>query len=270
MTARKKSQKGRSGMDLFVRNEKVMKYARKGIPFIIVFVMLCAFAIGANAAFFNIPFFRVTSVVINDGARGRGAGAALADSAMISLLRGKNIFKINISSLSRAIMRNYPDFKKTVVERKMPDTLLIKVTPRVPAAYVKSFGYYLVDDDGVVLSPETAVKGELPVMTGFPLWTRIEVGERLDSSRFRLGLALLRYAGNVREVGKIGIQGLDVSNTRNPTFTLRNGIEIRVGQGELERKMGQLKAVLEDPNIDKENLKYIDLRFDGAVLGPKQ
>ncbi|MCK4462997.1 MAG: cell division protein FtsQ, partial [Candidatus Omnitrophica bacterium] len=134
---------------------------------------------------------------------------------------------------------------------------------------IKAFKYFPVDEEAVVLSPQSEAKEGLPIITGISIWARPKKGEILRSNRINSALALLKGINESKILTEYEVERIDVSNIRNITFYLDNGLEIKIGHGNLREKLKKLSIILSDPKIDINNLKYVDLRFKDAVLGPK-
>lgn len=266
---RKKSGKMKPKLNISVKKGTVVALVKKGIPVVIMLGCVTALILGVRAIFVNIPYFKIESINVVAEEKGFAGITSLRDSERLKLYKGKNIFTVNLKKLSQAIGESYPDLDKAVVRRIMPNILEIELSPRIPLARIKSFGSYPVDGEGMILSSSIKLSHPLPVVTGVSMWKRAKVGRILDSSRLRLALTFLKQIKGISAIQQFGVQRIDVSNTRNLLLFLGNDIEVRIGQGGFSKKLGRLKIILQDPNINKDNLEYIDLRFKEAVLGPR-
>ena len=245
-----------------------IKFIRKVLPFVIISGVFFTLIFGAKIFFLKLSYFKVGEITITGGDM-FARKSTLANSEMIKILKDESIFVIDIEDLANSIQKDYPELKNVKVSKIMPNSLEIKVYPRVPVALMKSFTYYPVDETGVVLSPENKFYTKLPVIQGVPMWTRPKIGQKLESDRLNKALLLLENLGNIDILPEYEIQRIEVSNLRNVLLFLKNGLEVRLGSESFLQKLEQLQTILKDPKIDKNNLKYIDLRFKDVVLAPR-
>jgi len=70
-------------------------------------------------------------------------------------------------------------------------------------------------------------------------------------------------------VADYGVDNVDTKDLSNISFYLRNGIEIRIGGENFKERIMVLAKTLKDPRLMMDRIKYIDLRFGDAVIGPR-
>ena len=58
---------------------------------------------------------------------------------------------------------------------------------------------------------------------------------------------------------------VDISDYRNIAFFIEDGLEIKIGNSNFKERLGQLTKTLASIVVDKDEIKYIDLRFDDVV-----
>lgn len=234
------------------------------IPLIGICLVLLACQ-GTKLIFVKSPYFEISKIDIIP----KTDLVNLDKTGILQPLKGKNIFTVDIKSTARAIHADYPQLRKVLVKRVMPDILQVVIVPRIPVALIKSFKYFPVDEESVILSPQPEAKEGLPIITGISFWTRPKKGEILRSNRISWALSLLKGINESGILTGYRLKRIDVSNIRNIAFYLDNGLEIKIGHGNLQEKLKKLSMLLRDPKIDINNLEYVDLRFKDAVLGPK-
>jgi len=226
-----------------------------------VFVLIAA---GFLAFFRNSPYFKITDVRVIDTENAAG----IERDALLKTYTGRNIFDVDITSLSFRLKSDYPFIRDAVVKRVMPNSLEVDIVPRVPVAKLKSDRYFPLDGTGMVLYPGTKSEN-LPVIMGLSFWLRPEAGKRLDSNRINSALHLVEALDKSGVSREYNVTAIDAANFRNLSFHLENGIEIKIGDGEYAERLKRLKKTLAKPGLDTENIKYIDLRFKDVVIGPK-
>src|SRR4030042_205302 len=173
-----------------------LKVPIKKISYLVVFA---AAILGSVFFLRNSHYFKLDKIEIID----RNQAAKIDNSGLLSMYKGRNIFDIDIASLASRIKHNYPVIKEVAVNRVLPNKLRITVVPRMPVAKIKSYGYFPIDREGMVLSPEIK-SHKLPVIEGFSMWLKPRPGQLLESrdleSAFFLIDALKR--SEERRVGK--------------------------------------------------------------------
>ncbi|MEG1501347.1 MAG: FtsQ-type POTRA domain-containing protein, partial [Clostridiales bacterium] len=99
------------------------------------------------------------------------SGNAFVDSQRIielsGLKKGDNIFAASLAGVE-SWLRIEPYIKSSVITRKLPNTINIKVEERIPVAVLPTGrGFLFIDDAGRVLSRKTQVADlPLPLIVG--------------------------------------------------------------------------------------------------------
>jgi cell division septal protein FtsQ len=91
----------------------------------------------------------------------------------------------------------------------------------------------------------------------------------ITSESMKTAIALLRIIKDEKAVADFGIYSVDTKDPSNIIFYLRNGIEIRIGSDNFKNRIEVLAKTLKDPRLIMDRIKYIDLRFGDAVIGPR-
>lgn len=181
---------------------------------------------------------------------------------------GENIFKFNISAAVANLSATYPELKDVRVTREFPNKLVIKMTPRVPVAQVGENSFFLVDKEGTVLTePSDYIREDLPLLTGVGWRFMRKIGQKEDSTRMKNGLLLLKTIKDSGFLKNHILAKIDVSDYRNISFFIEDGLEIKIGHDNFEERLKELEKALATMTIDKNSVKYIDLRFGDIVLG---
>ncbi len=226
----------------------------------VIFVLIAAIYLFLG----NSRYFKLDTIKVID----KSHATALKAGDLLSIYKGRNIFGIDINSLSSKIKRDTPVIKHAIVKRVLPNKLEIDIIPRVPIAKIKSHGYFPIDRTGMVLSPEIKTE-KLPIITGFSIWLNPKVGTPLENPQVRNAFLLIDALGESAILSDYAVSAIDVSNYRNLSFYLENGIEVKIGSEDFLDRLNRLKTTFAKPELDKENIKYIDLRFKDVVIGGK-
>ena len=226
--------------------------------------LICVFFLTIYLYFGNSRYFKLERIAIVD----RSRATNLNDAELLKLYKGRNIFSVNIASLASSIKRDNPVIKQAIVRRILPNELEIQIVPRVPVAKVKLRGYFPIDRTGMVLSQDLK-SGALPVIMGLSLWLQPRVGEQLKNRELEKAFQLLDALEESAISAEHNVTAIDISNQRNISLYLENGIEVKIGGEDFPARLKKLRKTFSNPNLDTDSVKYIDLRFRDVVIGPK-
>jgi len=244
---------------------------------IVIIIVICIgiFIIGESGkSLRNAGYFRIKEIIIKSG-----------DTVNLSNLKGHNIFEVDLNKLSRHLEIVYPNYKKIMVVRILPDKLFVDFIKRTPEAYIKLYKYYYIDRDAVVFDALnfTGDPG-LPVITG--LETKlfgVKSGRAYDLNEIKSALEIIREIKKSRALRDYRIKRIDVASLDNSSVfltyfsgqdkALNNDnkpvsdlLEVKIGQGNIFDKVNILNSLLSQVNSDRFNIKYIDLRFKEPVI----
>ncbi|MBL7155595.1 MAG: FtsQ-type POTRA domain-containing protein [Candidatus Omnitrophica bacterium] len=239
---------------------KAKAVTKKILPFLVAFILILTVFL----FFRNSSYFKLEHIQVNDLSYASG----LDRHDLLRLYKGRNIFDININALSSRIKHDYPTVKNAVVKRVLPNRLEIDVIPRIPVARIKARRYFPVDRTGMILSPGIK-SGKLPTIIGFSAWARPRVGENLKSRQLESAFLLLDALKESSILSDYNLTTIDVSNYKNISFYIDDTIEVKIGGEDFRKRLEMLKTTLQNPDLDKKNIKYLDLRFKDVVIGPR-
>jgi cell division protein FtsQ len=173
--------------------------------------------------------------------------------------RGDHLLLCDVD-LVAAALRRHPWIASVEVERDLPRTLVVRVTERRAAALVELGGLYLVDARGEVF--KRAVPGDgldLPVVTGIAREAWIDRREEVEPL-LSAALALLarwteRGLDRTEPVSEIHID----PDTGTTLWAGDDGLEVRLGHGDLPEKLERLERVLSAVAADRERAQVLHL-----------
>jgi cell division protein FtsQ len=173
--------------------------------------------------------------------------------------RGDHLLLCDADVLAAAL-RRHPWVASVQVERELPRTLVVRVSERRAAALVDLGGLYLVDATGEVF--KRAVPGDgldLPVITGIgrEAWVerRDEVEPLLTAALALLARWAERGLDRTEPVSEIHIDP-DYGTT---LWAGSDGLEVRLGHGDLPEKLDRLERVLSAVAADRERAEVLHL-----------
>jgi len=188
------------------------------------------------------------------------ARASAAELLALSPVRvGDGWLSADVEAMEQALSR-HPWVREVRVRRAWPPSLEVKVTEREPRALVDLGGLYLVDDRGEVF--KRAVPGDgldLPVVTGISreAWVerRADVEPLLSAALALLARWAERGLDRSAPVSEIHIDP-DFGTT---IWAGDDGLEVRLGHGELPDKLERLERVLSALSAEGQRAEVLHL-----------
>jgi cell division protein FtsQ len=159
-----------------------------------------------------------------------------------------------------AALRRHPWIASAEVRRALPPALVVRVVERRAAALVDLGGLYLVDERGEVF--KRAVPGDgldLPVVTGIDREAWVDGRERVEPL-LSAALALLsRWAERGLE-RRAPVSEIHVDPDYGTTLWAgHDGLEVRLGNGDLPQKLQRLERVLSAIQAEGERPEVLHL-----------
>jgi len=186
---------------------------------------------------------------------------------------GTNVFLVNLKSFKERIAAAHPELRDIVVRRALPNRLIVQARQRVPVAQVYGDRPYFIDKDGVFLpyAKDSSDEEMIPIITGIrasPSRGGSAQKEKIDKALF-----LIETASANQKLSKYKIKKIDITDSRNISFFFNAAdaekVEIKIGEGEFTKRLEVLSTVLEQLGGDIQRVKYIDLRFEDPIVGPR-
>ncbi|MFH1189334.1 MAG: cell division protein FtsQ/DivIB [Candidatus Omnitrophota bacterium] len=239
----------------------------KATTVLVVFVFLIFAAILLKAFLHESDYFKLRSVDVKASFLDARASSSIS-SRILSAYKMNSIFSVPLARIAQYIQSSYGDVRDVSVRISLPDKLVVNLKLRRPVALVKSGKFYPVDEDGVVLPAGSRVDAlnDIPVINGIDIRT---VNSRYASRSLKLALGLLEEIRHTRSLSSLGVAAINVYDPRNMSFSLKNGVEIRVGDEKFRERLDLLSKALRDPRLVMDNIAYIDVRFKDIIIGPK-
>ena len=66
------------------------------------------------------------------------------------------------------------------------------------------------------------------------------------------------------------VVAIDAADIKDLSFSLKNGLEVKIGYENFKERLKLLKNTIRDPRLAVDRVEYIDVRFENAVIGPKE
>jgi len=256
-----------------IKTIRVVPLLKKASPFIVVCAVILFLFFQSRAFLLRSPIFAISRIEL--------AGAEIFDKSQeefhfYGLTPSTNIFCLDIKGLSQRLMQDHLEFEQVAISRKLPDTLKVRIDYRKPSAFIKKYAgfseyeYYPISRSGVILPKEIGEGKQLPLLLGLDLYRgKLDVGQQINSRQLSIALLSLERINESWSIQQHSIEALDVSDYRNISLFLENGVQIKLGSGKLDAKIKRLERILKEASLELDKVKYIDLRFKEIVIGPK-
>ncbi|MDI6785545.1 MAG: cell division protein FtsQ/DivIB [bacterium] len=266
--------------DKKIRKKKIRKIdnlrlnlVKKFTKISILIVIILALILKTYFFFINAPFFTVCDPII------LGNKVILTKEIYKKVknyykefLQDKdpNIFKIDLKDLSSYLQAQFIEIKKVIVERKLPNKIVIRIIEKEPLALVNTdYGIVNVDKDGYVFIISQRGEDSYPIITG------------VDSSKVRLRREIKdpkvkKVLGLINNIKSINSNLLDEFSEFNinrssqiKAYTTQGGARVFFGRDLSLNIVKKLLAIISYAEQKKENIEYIDLRFKNIVVSLK-
>lgn len=178
-----------------------------------------------------------------------------------------SLLEVDLEMLRDRIARAHSELKRVTVIKDYPDTIRVIVEERRPFAEIKAEQVFIVDEEGFVLgkNSENASEG-LPEIIGISS-RYIKENTFNQTAGLKKAIEILKMLKANRVKDKYGVERIDVSNPDNISFFIKKGVEIKLGKDEFKEKLEKIELPLS--NLDLTQIKYIDLRFNDLIVGPR-
>jgi cell division septal protein FtsQ len=123
----------------------------------------------------------------------------------------------------------------------------------------------------MVITPgQAAPFGDLPIILGSKLQpSQLKKGTRVGRAIMSLGIQLLKDIRRFDALHGQRLSAIDISNEDNLILWVNEKIEVRISSRNLASQMKKISEALVNVDLDPERVRYIDLRFDDIVIGPR-
>ncbi|MBC8128132.1 MAG: FtsQ-type POTRA domain-containing protein [Gloeobacteraceae cyanobacterium ES-bin-144] len=243
---------------------------------------------GIEHAFYKNPDFRLQVIDLNTNSAIDALG--VTTMAGIDLTKNPSLFEVDVKKVAETL-RKMPSISEARVERHLPGTLVVRVIPRFPKAWishpgsnpsdVRKAGSMLVDGNAVAYPcSETQLESavtlpiiELPALAE----QAIKAGEKIQCPELDYCFLLLDSAHEADPDASRWIESMRQANDWSLLLVTRQGTSATFALGDHDRQMERLRAALDHAadkgyNIDTINLipKYnIPITLRGEAPAPK-
>jgi cell division septal protein FtsQ len=212
----------------------------------------------------NNNFFKIKQIELNlDNKVLYGKNAM----KYLSIEKSENLMAIKLKNFHDRILKSHPEILKVNIYKIPPSKLKIILEKRKPFAQVRLGQFYPVDGSCFILPfPHNFQIENLPLIIGiFP--REVNIAKQNSSQKLEKAIKLLKMVKNKFNIN-LNKVNIDVSNEKNILIYF-NETEVRIGAKNFEERLDKLIHILKDIESKGIKPKYIDLRFEKAILGPR-
>jgi hypothetical protein len=181
-----------------------------------------------------------------------------------------NIYAVDIGALRKKLTDDEANIESASVSRKLPDTLVIRVTERIPRAFLFTrSSVKLVDNSGIVMSRDSCVNFDknLPLIKGFIPKKPVEIGTHLGEIKPALELIELQRTEFVDfRIGEISLARPGEMEILTRHKLVPDTYTVIMPRTNLKFLMKVLDSVFLRIAKSGEQRKTIDLNIDGSVI----
>ncbi|MBI3316024.1 MAG: hypothetical protein HYZ87_03510 [Candidatus Omnitrophica bacterium] len=237
------------------------------LPYILSLTVVGLLFGGVIAYAVNSPTFQLTEVrVLNVGTL-----SAEESFRFCELRRGENLILLDLIGVQQVIKRKHPEFKEVLVRRVLPNRIEVMLKRRTPVAQVAFSRYVQVDKDLVILPGSAPVPfRNLTILEGAPVPREgLAVGVTLRDPATKKALRLMEVVKRSGILRKHWLSKIELGDPKNISLMVDSDIEIRIGNSHFIERLKILDQTLKTIGLDRSKIRYIDLRFDDVVIGPR-
>ena len=174
---------------------------------------------------------------------------------------GKNLIAIDLVRLNKRLSE-HPWVQTASIQRIFPQGLEFEITERVPYARVKKDQIYLMDNSGVILSPEKPGYGHLPLIISKDSKEKgVSNGELLNS------LKTMDYFNSLSFFESNPLEVAELVGPSRVLFKARNqGFKIQMSMDQLNEGFKKFMLILDSLEDEKLKTQMIDLSFKDQVV----
>ncbi|MDD5006121.1 MAG: cell division protein FtsQ/DivIB [Candidatus Omnitrophica bacterium] len=218
--------------------------------------------LGVRSYLNNSSYFNIKKVVLN------GINDKKTAQQISAIFLNENIFGIDLGRKKDEIKIDNPQFHELEVTRNFPDQVTINLIIRRPLAQIKQRGFFLVDNEGVIVSDMSSTPFEnFMIISNLKGISSFSFGKKINIEQLKTGLRLVQSLRNILPqliplIPQAASSRFEIDLAKYPSlYVYFTGIEVRFYKNNLDRQVQLFIKLL--PSIQKriDQVQYIDLRF---------
>lgn len=222
----------------------------------------CVYAYAVNSPTFELSEVKIFNV---------GSMTTQQAFQFCELRPGENLINLDLVNVQQVIKSRHPEFKEVRVRRVLPNRLEVVLRRRTPIAQIDYSRFVQIDKDFVIL-PGSAPEAfhNLTTIEGAPLpRPGLFVGAVITDDLTRKAVRLSEIVKQYGVLRNHVLSKIDIRDPKNLSLIVDTDVEIRLGDGHFIERLKILDQTLKTLALDRSKVRYIDLRFDDVVVGPR-
>lgn len=179
---------------------------------------------------------------------------------------GENIFLLNLDNLSTRLA-GHPWIQTVSVRKVFPQNIVVDVRERKPYARIKLDRVYVMDNFGVLLSPEASEYSHLPLIIQPWSGEKTVLGQTAALEGVIESLQTMHYLNKMPFFADNPIKTSDIDDFYRVTFTTGDGrLKIFMGLETIKQDFQNFLIVRDTLAKDRKNIEHIDLSFKDKIV----
>ncbi|MCR5440012.1 cell division protein FtsQ [Selenomonas sp. WCT3] len=237
-------------------NRKVRRSPRRIIKGLL-FLLICGSIMGI--AIYS-PLFTFQRLILN------GNAYLSSDDVMDigRIQKGRPLFQLKTDEITQNLMHDLR-IESAVVRRRLPDTIEIDITERVPVATaICDYGYIDFDRQGKVIhSYRSLHKMPIPLITGTTLHD-LYIG---DDNKDERVAQILMFLQRLNADALNQISEINMTNPEQITAYTTNSVQIRLGNMDrMEEKAKLTQEFLDNLPNSRHPIEYVDFSYTAPFI----
>lgn len=247
------------------------------IKFLIIALLVGGIGVGLvclKYMFVDSEYFVVGEIDVKLYDQDRSLRTLSLNEAVGRDILGTNIFFVDLNALREKIGLFHPEIKDIIVRRLLPNKLIVEGELRKGIAQIHSDRFYLVDKEGVFLPDvKNFPDPNIPVIDGIGInLAKVKMSKftKFEKDKIDKALGLIIEIEDIDELSNHKLKRVDTADPGNLSFFFEGlNVEIKIGSSDFRDRLQALVTVLTQFGTDINNFRYIDLRFEDPIVGPR-
>lgn len=180
-------------------------------------------------------------------------------------LKNLNTFFLNTEESADNIVRKNPAIKSIVIEKKLPNTLIVKVIEnKLLASLIVSNGYFYLSEEGRIIFKAKSNLEKIPTITFYQKlnFQQHNAGDHITYKDIQYGLFFIK---SLTDLG-FKVESLEINGVNMLLFNLKDKKIIFSSDKDKELQLYLLDEIVRQFKIEGKNYKEIDLRYDKPIV----
>ncbi len=253
-------------------NKNKFKKTAIAIITVVLFVTIVVLLIlGLKSYIDNSSYFKIKKVILN-GLDDKKVAQDISKRFLYD-----NIFNLDLQKIKENLKISNPQFHDVEVIRSFPGQLTINVVVRKPVAQIKQREYFLVDNEGVIVSDKSKSPFEgAVIISGLKSISDLSFGVKINLDNLRSGISLAKELKDINKVlissiPNLATNKIEIDVSKHPSiFVSYQDLELRFYSDNLAMGLRSLNKMLPSLKSKIEQVEYIDLRFAEPAVSFKK